>query len=99
MKCFASVVKKPQYRDVLRLTAERLEEMESHLIAAKSNFDILVSRGSLVHIVEPLSRGCRKLAEGLLTGDGDDVLEGRRLIVHTMLPLEEEGERRRRLGQ
>jgi hypothetical protein len=80
-------------------TPERLEKIEKHLTYAMYCFEILVDREANVGITEPLARGCRKLAEGLLNGDSGDVLEGRRLIVHTMLPLEEEGERRRREGK
>lgn len=81
-----------------KATAERLEELETPLVAAMYNFEILVEREANLQIVKPLAEGCRRLSEGLLNGDGNEVFEGRRLIVHTMLPIEEEAERRRQQG-
>ena len=79
-------------------TGERLEELVTHLTSAMFAFEELAERGENLHIVRPLAEGCRRLAWGLSNGDGDEVFEGRRLIVHTMLPIEEERERHRKNG-
>jgi hypothetical protein len=77
----------------------RLEELLKHLTSAMYSFETLVERGANLEITQPLADGCRRLSEGLLNGDGEDVFEGRGLIVRTMLPLEEERERRRLTGE
>jgi hypothetical protein len=73
---------------------KRLEELLSLLTSAMYSFEMLVEAEAHLEIVRPLAEGCRKLSEGLLNGDSKDVFEGRKLIVHTMLPIEEEAERR-----
>lgn len=75
---------------------ERLEIMLSHLTSAMYSFEILIERKAHLEIVEPLAEGCRRLSEGLLNGDGTELFEGRRLIWQTMVPIEEEQERRQR---
>ena len=76
--------------------AARLETELKHLTSAMYNFELLIGREAQLDIVKPLAKGCRQLAEGLLNGDATDYFEGRRLVVHTMIPIEEEAERRRK---
>jgi hypothetical protein len=62
---------------------------------AMYSFEILIERQENLAIVRPLAEGCRRLGEGLMNGDAYEYLEGRKLIVRTMLPIEEERDRRR----
>jgi hypothetical protein len=86
-------------REGRTLDADAQFEFLKHLTNAEFSFEILVEREANLEIVKPLALGCRKLAEGLLNGDGDVVFEARKLIVDTMLPIEEERERRRQSGE
>jgi hypothetical protein len=74
---------------------EKIELLKC-LSTAMYSFEILVERDANPNIVRPLAEGCRRLSEGLMNGDTSDVVAGRRLIVNTMAPIEEEAERRRR---
>jgi|SRR5665213_3442836 len=80
-------------REGKKLIEDEQVELLNHLTNAMYSFEILVERDANPKIVKPLAEGCRRLGEGLLNGDTDEVLEGRRLIVNTMVPIEEEAER------
>jgi hypothetical protein len=83
-------------REGKNLSEDEKFELLNHLSTAMYSFEILVERDANPKIVKPLAEGCRRLSEGLMNGDTNEVLEGRRLIVHTMAPIEEEQERRQR---
>jgi hypothetical protein len=79
-----------------KLAEDEKVELLNHLTVAMYNFETLVERDANPNVVKPLAEGCRRLSEGLLNGDATEVFEGRKLIVHTMAPIEEETERRQR---